>query len=58
MHVAVCDRDAAAVGAVTPQLRELPVKQASALTATITGVRKNELYALALEMKRENQGPG
>jgi 16S rRNA (cytidine1402-2'-O)-methyltransferase len=39
-------------------LEELPLKQASALTATITGVRKNELYALALEMKRENQDPG
>ncbi len=32
-------------------LAELPVKQAAALAAKITGARKNELYALALEMK-------
>ncbi|HEX4782259.1 MAG TPA: rRNA (cytidine-2'-O-)-methyltransferase, partial [Usitatibacter sp.] len=32
-------------------LAELPVKQAAALAAKITGARKNELYAMALEMK-------
>ncbi len=32
-------------------LDELPVKQASALTARITGVRKKALYQLALELK-------
>jgi 16S rRNA (cytidine1402-2'-O)-methyltransferase len=34
-------------------LEELPVKQAAALAARITGARKNELYALALEIKAE-----
>jgi 16S rRNA (cytidine1402-2'-O)-methyltransferase len=33
-------------------LEALPVKQAAALAAKITGVRKNDLYDLALEMKR------
>jgi 16S rRNA (cytidine1402-2'-O)-methyltransferase len=33
-------------------LEALPVKQAAALAARITGARKNALYDLALEMKR------
>lgn len=34
-----------------PLLAELPLRQAVALAARITGARKNELYALALELK-------
>ena len=33
-------------------LAELPVKQAVALAMKITGARRNELYAMALEMKK------
>ena len=33
-------------------LAELPVKQAVALAVKLTGARRNELYALALEMKK------
>ena len=35
-------------------LDELPVKQAAALAARISGARKNELYDLALRLKRES----
>lgn len=35
-------------------LRELPVSQAAALTADITGRKKNELYELALRLKSDS----
>lgn len=34
-------------------LEELPVKQAAQLASRITGARRNEVYRLALELKRE-----
>ena len=33
-------------------LAELPVKQAVALAVALTGARRNEIYALALELKK------
>jgi 16S rRNA (cytidine1402-2'-O)-methyltransferase len=37
-------------------LADLPVKQAAALAAKITGARRNEAYSLALELTKD-KGP-
>jgi 16S rRNA (cytidine1402-2'-O)-methyltransferase len=37
---------------LTTLLAELPLKQAVELTTKITGIKKNEVYALALELKK------
>jgi 16S rRNA (cytidine1402-2'-O)-methyltransferase len=47
----VLDESARQVLAVL--VAELPLKQAASLAAKITGLAKNELYAQALEMKKE-----
>jgi 16S rRNA (cytidine1402-2'-O)-methyltransferase len=38
---------------LTTLLADLPLKQAVELTAKITGLKKNEVYALALELKNK-----
>ncbi|MES2218788.1 MAG: 16S rRNA (cytidine(1402)-2'-O)-methyltransferase [Pseudomonadota bacterium] len=38
---------------LTTLLTDLPLKQAVELTAKITGIKKNEVYALALEIKQQ-----
>ena len=38
---------------LTVLLAELPVKQAAGLVAKMTSMRKNEVYQLALSMKKE-----
>jgi 16S rRNA (cytidine1402-2'-O)-methyltransferase len=54
---AASDRDSEALEArrtLEILLDELPVKQAAALAAKITGARKNELYELALRLRKES----
>ena len=34
-------------------LQELPVKQAAAIAAKIAGLRKNDVYQMALALKKE-----
>ncbi len=44
--------------ALRPLLAALPLKQAVALTVTLTGAPRNEVYGRALVLKREAQGSG
>ena len=46
--------DEAAEGVLRILLEELPVSQAAALAAKITGLKKNRLYEYALNLKRES----
>jgi 16S rRNA (cytidine1402-2'-O)-methyltransferase len=39
--------------ALEAMMAELPLKRAVALTAALTGGRRNELYALALTLKKK-----
>lgn len=60
IHGAPVQDDAGAVDAervLGILLAELPTKQAAALAADITGRKKNELYELALRLKREGAEP-
>jgi 16S rRNA (cytidine1402-2'-O)-methyltransferase len=49
----VTEDDAEARRVLSALLEELPVKQAAQLAARLTGGRKNALYDLALQMKKE-----
>jgi 16S rRNA (cytidine1402-2'-O)-methyltransferase len=52
------DRDAALGAgrhALEVLLQELPVRQAAALASRITGAKKNDLYDLALQMKKRDE---
>jgi 16S rRNA (cytidine1402-2'-O)-methyltransferase len=52
--VAVADEvDAAALHALQVLLAEMPLKQAAAVAARITGIKKNLLYETALRLKQE-----
>ena len=47
--------DAQTLKTLTLLMEELPVKQAVALTAKITGAKRNAVYAMALQMKQEKE---
>ena len=54
----MCIRDSAEAERILALLvAELPVKQAAALTAQITGRKKNALYERALQMKSDAGEP-